>query len=262
MGFSAAWLALREPADRAARDPGLLSRAATLAGPRPVILDLGCGTGSTLRAMSPHLPAHALWRLADLDADLLRLAAAEAPGRATTHLLDLRDLDALPLEGVTLVTASALLDLMPADWIGRLAARLAAARLPFYAVLSYDGVMAWQPPLPDDDAITRAFNDHQRRDKGLGPALGPAAATRAAEIFTEAGFTVATADSPWRIGPDQQDLHDALVQGIASAAAEQGAPDAAGWAAARAPLSALGQCIIGHGDLLATPPGLTHPDPR
>ena len=261
MGFSAAWLALREPADRAARDAGLLARAAALAGPRPVILDLGCGTGSTLRAMSPHLPDHALWRLADLDADLLARAATEAPGRATTHRLDLRDLNALPLRDVTLVTASALLDLMPARWIEALAAHLMAARLPFYAVLSYDGVMEWQPPLPDDDAITRAFNDHQRRDKGLGPALGPAAASRAPEIFAAAGFSVTTGDSPWRIGSDQQALHTALIEGIANAAAEQGAPEAADWAARRAPLDASDCCVIGHGDMLAVPPGAAHPEP-
>lgn len=261
MGFSAAWLALREPADRAARDAGLLARAAAIAGARPVILDLGCGTGSTLRAMSPHLPAETLWRLADLDADLLALAAAEAPGRASTHRLDLRDLNALPLDGATLVTASALLDLMPADWIEALAAQLLAARLPFYAVMSYDGVMEWQPPLPSDAAITRAFNDHQRRDKGLGPALGPLAATRAAEIFAAAGFSVVTGESPWRIGPDQQDLHGALIEGIATAAAEQGAPGVTDWAAHRTPLPASGRCIIGHCDMLAVPPGTAHPEP-
>ncbi|MGP9806313.1 methyltransferase domain-containing protein [Paracoccus sp. NSM] len=261
MGFSAAWLALREPADRAARDAGLLARAAAIAGPRPVILDLGCGTGSTLRAMTPHLPAETLWRLADLDAGLLALAAAEAPGRVTTHRLDLRDLNALPLDGATLVTASALLDLMPAPWIEALAAHLLAARLPFYAVLSYDGVMEWQPPLPGDAAITRAFNDHQRRDKGLGPALGPTAASRAPEIFAAAGFSVTTGDSPWRIGPDQQDLHSALIEGIATAAAEQGAAGAADWAARRVPLAASERCVIGHGDMLAVPPGATHPEP-
>lgn len=262
MGFSAAWLALREPADRAARDAGLLARAAALAGPRPVILDLGCGTGSTLRAMRPHLPGQTLWRLADLDADLLARAATEAPGRATTHRLDLRDLNALPLGEVTLVTASALLDLMPAYWVEALAAHLMAARLPFYAALSYDGIMEWQPPLPDDDAITRAFNDHQRRDKGLGPALGPAAASRAPAIFAAAGFAVTTANSPWRIGADQQDLHNALVQGIASAAAEQGASNAEAWATRRAPLAASDRCVIGHGDMLAVPPASAHPEPN
>ncbi|WP_410218612.1 class I SAM-dependent methyltransferase, partial [Paracoccus sp. (in: a-proteobacteria)] len=167
MGFTAAWLSLREPADRAARDQGLMMRAAGAAGPDPVILDLGCGTGSTLRALAPHLPPHAQWRLVDNDPVLLDAAGAEAPGRTCRHLMDLRDLDALPLQEVTLVTASALLDLMPACWVEALALRLAQAGLPFHATLSYDGIMKWDPPLPGDPDITRAFNRHQRGDKGL-----------------------------------------------------------------------------------------------
>lgn len=275
MGFSAQWLALREPADLAARDDGLLAAAARVAGPDPVILDLGCGTGSTLRAMSPHLPGHARWHLADIDPALLALAAAEAPGRSTTHRLNLRDLDSLPLDGVTLVTASALLDLVPADWMADFAVRLTRAGLPFYAALSYDGHMAWQPELPGDAAVTHAFNAHQRRDKGLGPALGPDAALAGARILEDAGLSVASAPSPWRIRADQSALHAELIAGIAKAAAEQGLPQIAGaeadstgpdegtcppgphwirgWARDRAQMPETGLCTIGHRDLLAVP---------
>lgn len=255
MGFTPEWLALREPADQTARDPGLLARAAQAAGPKPVILDLGCGTGSTLRTLAPHLPEDARWHLVDNDPTLLERASAEAPGRADLHRIDLRDLDALPLEGVTLVTASALLDLMPADWITRLADRLAAAGLPFYAALSYDGMMWWEPALPRDESIIRAFNDHQRGDKGLGPALGPDAATRATEIFAAAGFDVQDGPSPWRIGPGDVPLHRALIEGIAHAAAETGENMAADWGRHRAAMAGDSRCLIGHYDMLALPPG-------
>ncbi|MGZ3217031.1 class I SAM-dependent methyltransferase [Paracoccus sp. T5] len=257
MGFSAEWLALREPADGAARDGGLLARAARAAGPDPVILDLGCGTGSTLRALGPHLPDHAHWHLVDNDPTLLEIARTEAPGRSTSHGLDLRDLEALPLEGVTLVTASALLDLMPADWIAGLARRLSHVGLPFYAALSYDGEMTWDPPLPEDAPVTRAFNDHQRRDKGLGPALGPEAGSEALAVFRNAGFAVTAAPSPWRIGPDQAALHRALIAGIAGAAEEAGAPMAADWGIARREMAPRSHCRIGHLDLLALPPAAT-----
>ncbi|MDM7457984.1 MAG: class I SAM-dependent methyltransferase [Paracoccus sp. (in: a-proteobacteria)] len=266
MAFSAQWLALREPADLAARDPGLLAAAARIAGPDPVILDLGCGTGSTLRAISPCLPDHARWHLVDIDPALLALAADAAPGRSTTYQLDLRDLDSLPLKEVTLVTASALLDLLPASWITAFAARLARAGLPFYAALSYDGDMSWQPDLPDDAAVTRAFNAHQRRDKGLGPALGPDAALTATRVLEQAGLAVRTAPSPWRIRADQNMLHAELVAGIARAAAEQdrrsdeiegtcghGAHWISAWARDRARLPETGLCTIGHQDLLAVP---------
>ena len=57
-GFSAEWLALREPYDLRARNPAVLDAVAAFLKPRPSVrvVDLACGTGSTLRALSPHLP--------------------------------------------------------------------------------------------------------------------------------------------------------------------------------------------------------------
>jgi SAM-dependent methyltransferase len=250
MGFSAEWLALREPADHKARDTKLLQRAARAAGPEPVILDLGCGTGSTVRALAPYLPATARWRLVDTDADLLMRAAISAGDRLQTYRLNLSDLDALPLEEVTLVTASALLDLMPEAWLRALSARL---RVPFYAALSYNGQMSWHPSNALDDGVIEAFNRHQLSDKGLGPALGPNAVAVSAAIFADAGFDVLQAQSPWQLGSDQAPLHATLAEGIAAAAADSGAKDAAKWGAARMAGAAQTSCRIGHGDILTLP---------
>ena len=76
-GFAADWLALREPADRAARDPRLLDAVvAWLArSARPTVTDLACGTGSTLRAIAPRLAGPQAWRLVDHDPALLERAA-------------------------------------------------------------------------------------------------------------------------------------------------------------------------------------------
>ena len=54
-GFSADWLALREPYDIGARNPHVLDAVvASLAGNNQVrIVDLACGTGSTVRALAP-----------------------------------------------------------------------------------------------------------------------------------------------------------------------------------------------------------------
>lgn len=250
MGFSPEWLSLREPVDRQARDDALLRRAVQAAGPQPVIMDLGCGTGSTLRAMADHLPAGTQWHLVDNDPTLLQIARDQVRD-AQTHVLDLGDLSALPLDGVTLVTASALLDLMPADWVQALAALLARRGIGFYAALSYDGIMTWEPALPEDARIREAFNNHQRRDKGLGPALGPEAAAFTRQAFEQAGFQTLTADSPWRFAGDHARMHAMLVEGIATAAGETGVAHADDWARGR--IAAGGLCTIGHQDLLALP---------
>jgi hypothetical protein len=253
MGFSAQWLALREPADHAARDATMLAQAARLGGPNPVIVDLACGTGSTLRAFAGQVGRDTAWRLVDHDADLLAVAAAQGPGTVSAHRMDLNSLDALPWQGATLVTASALLDLCARPWVERLASVVASHGLPFYAALSYDGQMVWTPADEGDLVVTEAFNRHQRGDKGFGPALGPDAARVTAEVFGALGYHVTLAPSPWVLGPDEADLQREFLQGVAQAAAEAGAQDALRWCGRRQDRIAVSTCTIGHLDLLAYP---------
>ena len=77
--FSADWLALREPADVAARSSELTRAIAEALGHERVldVLDLAAGTGSNLRYLTDRLPAHQRWLLVDHDPVLL----AEAPAR-------------------------------------------------------------------------------------------------------------------------------------------------------------------------------------
>ena len=248
MSFDPQWLELRAPADAAARDPALLAaaRAHLAAAPRPVALDLGAGTGATLRGFAV---AGVRWRLVDRDPALLAIATARHP-QAQPVVADLARLDDLPLADARLVTCSALLDLAAAAWLDGLADRLAAAGTALYAALSYDGGLAWTPAHPEDVAITAAFNHHQRGEKGLGgPALGPDAARHLAAGLARRGFRVRLAASPWRLGPGP--LLAALLDGVADAAAEAGA-ESGGWRQARA--AATG-ASVGHLDLLALPPG-------
>lgn len=252
MGFSAEWLSLREPADHAARNPDLLRRAAQCVGPGQVVLDLGSGTGSTLRAFAALQGPALRWRLLDNDPALLEVAGGLQPG--TERILgNLNDIDFLPLDDVGLVSASALLDLMPRAWVAALADRLAARGIPFYAALSYDGVMRWKPPHEADASITTYFNAHQRSDKGIGTALGPDAGAAAAEAFRAVGFAVTVADSPWILGPEQDALHRELVRGIGMAAAEAGYDAADDWITTRSLSAPLTEGVIGHCDMLAIP---------
>lgn len=253
MAFSVDWLALREPADMAARDRDLLGQAATIAAGGLAVLDLGSGTGSTARAFDAAGAPDLKWRFVDNDPALLKVARESFSGSAQI-LGDLGDIDALPLDGVGLVTASALLDLMPHHWLSALAHRLRAAHIPFYAALNYDGNMLWMPNHPQDASITDAFNAHQRGDKGLGRALGSDSGVQAAAQFDALGFDVSLKNSPWRIGPGQAALHSALLDGIGAAAGEAGHRGVPEWTAARHAGVHHSLCEVGHTDLLAIPP--------
>ena len=153
-GFSAQWLALREPYDLKARSQAVLDAvAAFFRGATAIaVVDLACGTGATLRAVGPRLPARQSWKLVDNDLSLLaKVATLFRPPEliVTAQPVDLvRDLE-LALDGpIDLVTTSALLDLVSAEWVERLAVEAAVRRLPIYAALSYDGEVTLTPKDP------------------------------------------------------------------------------------------------------------------
>ncbi|MBB4002757.1 class I SAM-dependent methyltransferase [Aurantimonas endophytica] len=258
-GFEARWLDLREPADIAARDTGLLEAAAAylLAKPHALAVDLGCGTGSTLRTLGPLVPGlH--WRLVDNDPALLAEAERRRPAGSSveTVLADLGDLDALELRPARLATASALFDLASRNFVAGLARRLSRERIGLYAALSYDGTIAFDVPHPQDAAMVALFNAHQRGDKGLGPALGPDAGAVLAEELAAKGFDVRTAPSPWRLDASMPGLQTKFVEGIAAAVRETGElteAAIAGWLDARLGVVASSGCRVGHLDVLALP---------
>jgi SAM-dependent methyltransferase len=263
MTFSAQWLALREPYDRRARSTDVLDHVAAAFAGRPAIavVDLGCGTGSTVRAVGPHLPARQRWRLVDNDLGLL--AHASALARPPDLLIEARTIDLvrdleLALDGaLDLITTSALLDLVSPDWLERLVVEAAARRLPIYAALTYQGKAALEPAEPFDLEIVAAVNRHQRRDKGFGPALGPEAGLSAVRAFERVGYAVVTGASDWEFAPDDRDIQLDVLSGWASAAGELGElPRAAldAWLARRRELVASGRSRmrVGHVDFFAT----------
>jgi hypothetical protein len=264
--FSADWLASREPHDRRARNPRVLDAvAAQVAGCGSIgVVDLGCGTGSTLRALAPLLAPRQDWRLVDNDLGLLaRAGAVVAPERArvATVPVDLaRDLEAALDGAIGLVTTSALLDLVSAAWLERFVVEAAARGLPVYAALIYDGEVALEPADPFDPAVIAAVNRHQRGDKGFGPALGPTAALAAIRGFEGAGYIVLSGKSDWIIGPQDRAFQTALLSGWSTAAHELGdltSADIPAWLARRTELVAAGRSRmrVGHVDLFALPMG-------
>jgi Methyltransferase domain len=260
-GFSADWLARREPHDARARNAAVLDAVvASVQGLGVVrIVDLACGTGAMLRTLAPRLSCPQHWRLADNDLGLLaRAAASPAPRGVVVHAVPLdlnRDLEAALDGAVDIVVTSALLDLVSEPWLERLAVETAARALPLYAALSYDGRTELAPADPLDAPVLKAFNAHQRTDKGFGPALGPAAASAAMARFKSLGYEVAEGASDWVMGPEDADMQCDVLAGWAAAACDAGLSRAAAadWLGRRHDLVAAGRCTIriGHVDFWA-----------
>ncbi|MEU1040377.1 class I SAM-dependent methyltransferase [Streptomyces sp. NPDC005551] len=266
--FAPRWLQLREGADADARAHDLLDplriRLANLSrrGNGTVVHDLGCGTGSMGRWLAPLLDGPQHWVLHDRDPYLLHFATVGAPRASadgsritvTTQRGDIGRLTADGLAGASLVTASALLDVLTRDEVDVLAAACAGAGCPALLTLSVAGSVRLTPADPLDDEIADAFNAHQRR----GELLGPDAVTAAREAFTRLGATVHVRSSPWRLGAAHAELTAEWLRGWVAAAVEQ-RPGLA--TAAEAFLRRrLAECeagelrvVVEHSDLLALP---------
>jgi hypothetical protein len=278
------WLALREPADFAARSATLADAAALRLGAAdPVrVVDLGTGSGSNLRYLIDRLPGRQEWLLVDRDPRLLselgeRMRAwATARGyevcrdgaalivrresrecRIETREMDLGVLhDDEIVRGRHLVTASALLDLVSEEWLCTLAEHCRAHRCAALFALTYNGESHPVPREREDEDIRSLMNRHQKTDKGFAPAAGPEATAAAARAFAAAGYNVHRERTNWVLGPESSELQRELIEGWAHAALEL-APEQAGvirdWLARRLEHLRQGrsQVVVGHEDLAA-----------
>ena len=275
-GFSPEWLSLREASDHRSRD-GLLAMAlADRLQSKPLvrIVDLGCGTGSNIRATYAALGPDQHWTLVDYDARLLAAAREKLSAwagsvtpdgerlilkkSAKTLVVTFRqanlvtDLDTALGRDADLITASALFDLCSSEFIARFAKSVAARRAVFYTVLTYNGIQKWTPTHVADAQMADAFHAHQKTDKGFGPSAGPDAPKALADAFKACGYTIREGDSPWLLGRSDQTLVDALAPGFAGAVRETGALPAAtidAWLS----IARRGS-EVGHTDTLALPP--------
>jgi hypothetical protein len=282
----AEWLGLREPADFAARSAPLADAlAGVLSGTERLhVLELGTGTGSNIRYLSPRLRGVQDWLAIDRDSYLLALLPArmrewaDAQGyrmeerpplvvihgpdfecHVETRQQDLDPLDESLFELRGLVTASALLDLVSARWLERLAKQCRAANAAAFFALTYTGRSSCMPPEPEDDWIRDLLNRHQNKDKGLGgPAAGPTASALACGAFRAIGYHVELEASPWTLGGDARKLQRELIDGWAHAAREM-APDREpairAWRIRRLEHLARGhsRVVVEHDDLAAWP---------
>ena len=261
---SSSWLDLREAADGAARAPELVGQLQHRVQPRSwFIHDLACGSGAMGRWLAPLLPGPQHWVLHDRDEDLLALAAVDVPGPAAdgsgvtieTRVSDVTQLVPDDFADATLVTASALLDLLTRDELTALIYACTAAACPALFALSVTGRVRLHPSDPLDAPVAAAFDAHQRRMTPRGRLLGPDAVEAAVGGFRRLGADVIVRPSPWRLDVEESNLAAEWLAGWVDAACEQEsalAPDADLYRRRRLKEAAAGALAVtvGHADLL------------
>ena len=281
--FSADWLHLRESYDHRARnvavERALAAWSCTLNKTRLRVVDLGAGTGSNFRALSPRLKIPQDWLLLDHDAMLLEQVAEQTRRWADEHSLEWRiggnriyidectirrqQIDLAhgltpPSRRVDLLCAAALMDLVSATWFESLiGCGCDGIYDAIHTVLSYDGRIEWQPQDAWDETARELVNRHQLSDKGFGPALGPQAPITMLGTLRRYGFEVISGRSDWLLTPSDQTMQTYLLNGWQQAIAQL-APsrELDAWAQRRHGLVDAGhsRLRVGHQDLFAYRP--------
>ena len=262
------WLALREPADAAARSAELAERLARHlpAAGGLVIHDLGGGSGGMGRWLAPRPRGPQHWVVHDRDPDVLELAATDLPGPAADGApvtVETRRSDVAPpapgdLAGASLITASALLDMLSVDELAAMVGACAEIGCPILLALTVVGRVALAPADPLDTRMAAAFNAHQRRTTTAGRLLGPDAVAAAVETLRSTGAEVLVRPSPWRLDAAHADLTAEWLAGWVGAACEQEpalAAEAGAYVDRRMAEASVGDlCVtVDHADLLMLP---------
>jgi len=162
------------------------------------------------------------------------------------------------LAGATLITASALLDLLTEEELVGLIAVCVGSGCPMLLTLSVVGHVKLSPADRLDSRVGAAFDAHQRRVTERGRLLGPDAVALAVEQFGRLGAEVRVRPSPWRLCTSQATLAAEWFTGWVGAACEQEVELAAGaepYARRRLAQAAAGELAVtvDHADLLVSP---------
>ncbi|HLS44845.1 MAG TPA: hypothetical protein VK045_05385 [Ornithinicoccus sp.] len=263
-GASADWLQLRSAADTRARDhgsAGLLERLVEHLRQRGAeklrMIDVGAGTGANRAYLEPRLPFDQVWVAVDHDPVLLdhddhgESDRIEAGVKDLIHVLERCDDHG---SVVTVMTCTALLDVLTTRELGCFADAVEAFQTPALLAMSVTGAVTWAPADDADVLLSGAFNAHQQRN---GRAGGAAVSVLRTDLSAR-GLDLMTAQTPWVLDARNPDVFGRWLDERVKAAVQQrpeDAPELGRWARRRAAQLRAGDLVarVGHEDLLILP---------
>ena len=204
--FSSDWLSLREQEDLLARNTNVLECVKNYLRneQRLNILDIGCGTGATMRVLQPEFTQPQHWTLLDADKELLVQAQClnqplvyDSHITMKTECVDLTEDFGFLQRKCSIVTATAFLDLVSESWIQKFAQALKDNNHSFYCSITPTCSIELTPAVSLDDRVISAFNTHRYTNKGFGLSLGGDAAKYTLEIFQNLGYQLTSAFDTW-----------------------------------------------------------------
>lgn len=224
------WLAVREAEDSRARSQDLARSVRSLLPDGPITVhDLGSGTGSMMRWLAPLLPGPQTWVLHDWNASLTERALdgelprdlLDAPISVRSRIGELARLEGADLEGASLVTASALLDVLTAPEAHAIVDACIEVGAAALFSLSVTGEVELRPWDARDKLYEAAFNGHQRREVHGRRLLGRYGGPIVRGLFGRARWNVRTARTSWRLDNREPQLLADWFDGWVDAAEEQ-----------------------------------------
>jgi hypothetical protein len=182
-----------------------------------------------MRWLAPLLPGPQTWILHDWNASLIKQAIEGVPPRDRDNTAvsvrsqpgNLADLRSTDLAGASLVTASALLDVLTSRETHAIVNACLGARCPALLSLSVTGDVRLTPQDEFDAAFERAFNAHQLRSTDGRQQLGRYAAPIARGLFTQSGWNARPSTTVWRLDRRRPRLLREWLDGWLDAAVEQ-----------------------------------------
>ncbi len=245
--FDRDWLQERYPFDAEARDKVLESKVLTHFDEQSVLtlVDVGAGTGSNCLYFIEQFSQNQKWYLVEQNEALQKATIRRLKDFAAYHkydfdrkkntvtiksikkkvtvtiindsLLNLSDL--VDLKKVDLVMANAVFDLFSAAQIEQFVNIIVDNQLAFYPTLNYEG-MVFLPSDPFDEVFIDQYNGHMERPQAFGTALGKNASQYIVELFEAKKYQISTAESTWRIEPDDIKMHYYLLNFMENALGE------------------------------------------